>query len=148
MPDIATITAALNALRTATDIAKGIRQADISLEKAEHKYQLADLISALADAKIAISSIQEDVIDKDRQIRELQATINLKKEMTYIDPFYWQVKGETHDGPFCQQCYDANGKAIRVSFYDTNDWFCKTCGQSYFVHEHVRSKQPKVLRRL
>ena len=55
MPDITAITAVLNGLKAATDIAQFLRKADLSLEKAELKLQIADLASALADAKIAFA---------------------------------------------------------------------------------------------
>ena len=52
MPDIATIAAALNSLKTATDIVKFIRESDLSIERAELKLKLADLVGALAEAKL------------------------------------------------------------------------------------------------
>jgi hypothetical protein len=146
MPDITTISAALTSLKAATDIAKVIRQAGISLEKAEHKYQLADLLSALADAMISISSIQEDVIAKDRHIRELQARLTFKEQMKYISPFYW-TEGETHDGPFCQRCYDDQQKANRIHLYDTNLWVCKVCQSSYYPRPSELARQPQEIQR-
>ena len=62
MPDLATIAAAINSIKTATDIAKGFREAGLSLEKAEHKFRLAELMTALAEARIATASVQEEVL--------------------------------------------------------------------------------------
>ena len=50
MADIATIAAALGSLKTATDIAKLIKDSGSSLEQAEVKLQIAELISSLAEA--------------------------------------------------------------------------------------------------
>ena len=46
MPDISAITAVLGSLKTATEIAKFIRESDVSIERAELKLKVADLIGA------------------------------------------------------------------------------------------------------
>ena len=48
MPDITTIAAVLNSLKAATDIAKFLRESDLSLERAELKLKLADLAACRA----------------------------------------------------------------------------------------------------
>ena len=55
---ISAITATLTSLKTATDIAKLIRESDVSLEKAELKLKLAQLTDGLADARIQLSDIR------------------------------------------------------------------------------------------
>jgi hypothetical protein len=59
MPAIASIAAILSSIKTATDIAKFLRESDLSLQRAELKLKLADLVSALAEAKIELTEIQE-----------------------------------------------------------------------------------------
>ena len=53
--------------------------------------------------------------------------------MTYSAPFYWQEQDGKRDGPFCQQCYDSQHRAIRLQDYGNNSWFCTTCRNSYDV---------------
>ena len=65
MTEISTISAILGSVKTATEIAKLIKDSYFSLEKAEMKLKLAELISALADAKIEISEIQELILQKE-----------------------------------------------------------------------------------
>lgn len=140
MPDIALIATVLSSLNAATDIAKGIREADLSLAKAELKGRLADLVLALADARIALASVQEEVAAKEREIRELKETLGLRTSMTYTAPFYWHVQDDKREGPFCQQCYDAQQKVVRLHPYDANTWMCKTCHNSYYVSPPDRSR--------
>jgi hypothetical protein len=52
MVDIAILGSALGSIKTATDIAKLIKNSGTSLEKAEVKLQVAELISSLADIKM------------------------------------------------------------------------------------------------
>jgi hypothetical protein len=58
MPDIALISAILNSVKTATDITKFLRESDMSIEKAEIKLKLADLVGALVDAKIQLTDVR------------------------------------------------------------------------------------------
>ena len=67
--DIAALSALLGSLKTATDIARFIKDSDLSLEKAETKLKLAELISALADAKIEAAKIQQLLLERAANIR-------------------------------------------------------------------------------
>ena len=41
---------------------------------------------------------------------------------------YWSVDGESRDGPFCQRCYDVDGKLVRLHSLKYNyKWQCKAC---------------------
>ena len=70
--DIAAIGSLLSSLKTATDIAKFIRESDFSIEKAETKMKLAELISSLADAKIEAAEVQQSILERDEIIRTLE----------------------------------------------------------------------------
>ena len=67
--DIAALSSLLGSLKTATDIARFIKDSDLSLEKAETKLKLAELISALADAKIEAAKIQQLLLERAANIR-------------------------------------------------------------------------------
>jgi hypothetical protein len=57
MADLNTISSILSRIKVATDLARLIKDRDVSLEKAETKLQLAESISALADAKIETANV-------------------------------------------------------------------------------------------
>lgn len=59
MVDVAAIGALLGSLKTATDIAKFVRESSVSLERAELKMKLAQPIEALSNAKIEAAVIQQ-----------------------------------------------------------------------------------------
>lgn len=143
MPDLAAIAAMLTSIKTATDIAKGLREADLSLEKAEHKFKLAELMTALAEARIATASVQEEVLSRDRQIRELQEKLSMRTSMIYVAPSYWQEKDGKHEGPFCQQCYDSDSKAIRLQAAESGVWRCQTCSRVFVEGDRTRSRQTR-----
>jgi len=148
--DIPTIAAILgsikSATKSATDIAKLLKETDLSLKKAEVKLKLADLISTLADAKIEIAEVQDLLREKDTKIRELEEFLAVKAKLAYEAPYYWMVKGDKKDGPFCQQCYDATGKLIRLQHRGVaGSWACRTCNK-IFEDKDYRDPGPINLR--
>lgn len=130
MADITTIGAALGAIKSATDIAKIIKDSGASLEQAEVRLKMAELISALADAKIELAEVQVALSDKDKEIDELKNQLAVRDSVVWEKPYYWVVKDGQKDGPFCQQCYDNQKKLIRLQGGGKNAWLCKTCKTS------------------
>ncbi len=138
MPDIGTIAAALSSLKSATDIAKFISDSGVSLEKAEVKLKFAELVGALADAKIEIAEIQGLLIEKDEEIRALKAKVDLTGNLVFENRCYWKEEGEKRDGPFCQRCYDVESRLVRLQLgkrtreNGTFRWYsCKACDKNY-----------------
>ena len=142
--DIPTIAAVLGSIKSATDIAKLLKETDLSLEKAEVKLKLADLISTLADAKMEIAEVQDHLREKDTKIRELEEALAVKEKLAYEAPYYWSVQGDKKDGPFCQQCKDSNNKLIRLQSRGTGGWHCRTCDKVFYDKNH----QPRLGGRL
>ena len=129
--DISSFSAALSSLTSAADIAKLIRDSGLTLEKAEIKLKLADLISTLADAKIQLAEIRETLIEKDGLIQELRAQVKTKGEVAWDPPYYWLQLESGRDGPFCQKCYDTDKTLIRLQGNGSGYWQCKACKSDY-----------------
>ena len=132
MPDIASVSAILSSVKTATEIAKMLKDSDLSFDKAETKLKLAELVSSLADAKLEAAQLQELLLEKDKIIKDLQYAQSLKSKLIWKEPVYWLNENGKEDGPFCPQCYDANQKLIRLQTYDKEHWHCLTCDKSFF----------------
>ena len=95
--------------------------------------KLADLVGALAEAKLQIVSVQDIVTEKDKTIKELEQRLDLKRKMNFERPFYWIQDNNEKDGPYCQKCYDSEGKLIRLQQRENRDeWDCLECG-GYFT---------------
>lgn len=136
MPDITNISTVLSSIKSATDIAKKIKDSDLTLEKAEMKYQLAEMMNSLAEAKSEMAEIQNLLLEKDGRIRELEESLSLKGNMIWRDPVYYLKTQNGEDGPYCQQCYDNNQKAIRLQTIEEGNWVCKACGNSFFSRDY------------
>jgi hypothetical protein len=147
MVDMGTITAAVSGIKAATEIAKLLKESSLSLDKAEQKFKLADLIGALADVKMEMANIQQLLIDRDHRISELEEELRVKAKLTYESPFYWLIEGSKKEGPICQQCYDNGGKIIRLQDYGEGRWHCMTCNNGYNASEqpNFRNSGPNFL---
>lgn len=137
--DIAAIGSLLTSLKTATDIAKLIRESDVTLEKAETKLKLAELVSALADAKIDAAEIQQVILDRDEEIRTLKAASKIRAELIWKQPCYYMPNVDGVEEPYCQQCYDSESKLARLHTDGAGRFSCSVCKQTYSTSE--RSKR-------
>ncbi len=124
--DIASISAALAGIKSATEIAKIIKDSGASLEQAEIKLKLADLISALADAKIEIANIREALSEKEIQIKELNQKLEIKENIVWQKPYYFIIENGKKDGPYCQKCYDSKQLLMRLQGTE-GFWQCNEC---------------------
>lgn len=78
--------------------------------------------------------LQEDNYKLRRRIDELEHHINLVDDMIFDGKVYWRGEGDDRDGPFCQRCLDAEGRAIRLQFredtapgYESRWYECHSC---------------------
>jgi len=111
MDPISAITTALTSIKTASEIARLLIDADVSLEKAELKLKLAEIVDALASAKLQMADTKQIVADKDVTIARLQEALDLKGRMVLRDSAYWlldEQQDKIVDGPFCTNCYEAD----------------------------------------
>ena len=135
--DFTTITTALAGIKTASEIAKAIKDPELSVEQAEVKLKIAELISALSDAKMSIAEIRELLQEKEEEIKELNTQLQTQQNLEYEPPYYWLKLGEKRDGPFCQLCYDENRKLIRLQDRENGYWRCHSCDKTVKDSSHV-----------
>jgi hypothetical protein len=136
MPDITTIATVLSSLKTATDIAKFLRESDLSIERAELKLKLADLISALAETKMELAELQEAISGKDKRIAELEEAFESKDSLVRKgDAMYAKDdSGKPTGVAFCLRCWDTEHKQRQLVFGSVPGLFinvCTACGQKY-----------------
>ncbi|MBA5603995.1 hypothetical protein H3H36_01280 [Duganella sp. FT3S] len=135
MPDITIIAAALNSLKTATDIVKFLRESDLSLERAELKLKLADLVGALADTKLELVEVQDTLSEKDKRIVELEEAFQSKDAFVrHYDAYYVADNCGNPTGiPYCLRCWENDHKK-RQLVHDARDHqtrVCTSCGHRY-----------------
>lgn len=133
MPDLAAIGTVLSSVKAATDLAKLIKNSEISLTEAETKLQIAELISALADVKIELSEIQQVLINKDEEIKSLKGQLENKQSLNYDGVLYF---AEGDDVPFCPVCFEKDNSRYHLSFFRDdygNEYHkCRVCENHFF----------------
>lgn len=135
--DIAAIGSLLGSLKAATDIAKFIRESDVSLERAELKLKLAELVGAIADAKIDAANVQQAIGERDAEIRSLKAAAKLRSDVKWEAPCYYVDSPEGVPEPYCQRCYDGSGKLSRLHTDSKGLFECTVCRQTYKSEERT-----------
>jgi len=125
---------AVGSVKSAIDIARILKDTADSLDKAEVKLQLAELIGSLADAKMQIAEIQEALIESDKEKKELEKKLSQKENLFFERPYYLiKQDNEDNDGPFCQICYDKDRKLIRLNNnrFIAGEWNCPVCKENF-----------------
>lgn len=146
--EILQITSAIVGIKNAIDIAKAIKDSSASLEKAEINFKIAELINALADAKIGIATIQEAMAEKDSEIKRLKTELETRRNMVWESPYYFLKNEEGKDGPYCQKCYDSNRKLIRLQLPGSKGlWVCNECDSRYKDSNYVEIAHVSMQRR-
>jgi hypothetical protein len=103
-------------LKVALDLARGTKAAIDALDDAEIKFKMAELYSALADAKIALADAGESVAAKDREIERLQHAFRRKEEAVEHNgmPYKRGADGKPQGYPFCPRCLEIEGVLMRA----------------------------------
>lgn len=133
MEPVTTISAIFSSIKTATDIAKLIKDSNTSLEEAEIKLKMAELIGTLADIKIELSEVQVSQREKEEKILELEKLLSKKEKVTFKKDMYWMEGDEI---PFCKVCFEKDSKYHHLEYHPANEWhsagyYCRICSNHY-----------------
>jgi len=135
MPDMSVVSTIFTSIKTATDIAKLLKDADFSLEKADLKLKIAELVSALADVKMQTTEMQDVLSSRDLQIKELKDSLELKCKVTKLGDAYYKLNddGKPTGDPFCLNCWESKNKLLHLSSSATGMYIrsCPSCKTNY-----------------
>ena len=131
MADIATFSAFFTSLKAATELAKAIKDYDATVEKAELKLKLAELLGSLADAKISATEFQELLHEKQKEIDQLNEALAFKGQVVKSGDavFLQNASGQPSGEPYCLHCWE--GKKTLFHLVHGNGWVCTNCKNSY-----------------
>jgi hypothetical protein len=112
------------------------------IDKAQINLQMSELSLSLADANNRIAEIQTLLIEKNQEISDLKQKLEVKEKVTFKHPYYY-LEGNENE-PYCQCCYDANGKLVRIQLdYGgaSRNGYCAVCKSGYVADSD--SKRPE-----
>jgi hypothetical protein len=110
MTAIAAGTKALEALKAIQDLNR-------QYDGATWKARVAELMSDIADMKLALISANENIRTLENEKKDLSEKVAFKAEKTkYANGFLYEVfeDGAVAEFPFCQNCM-TNGKFVRIA---------------------------------
>jgi hypothetical protein len=135
------IFAGLSALKTAFDIAKGLKDIDDAVRR---NAAVIDLQSKILTAQEEHSTLIDHVRELKEQIARFEAWEAEKKryELKQVPPgvFVYALKPAMADGEpphlICEKCYQNGKKSILHSDggYGGTELRCRGCGAKFFVH--------------
>ena len=139
MDPLTLISGAKTSLDTAAAIVKTYIGAKEAISEIEQKTKSLELMESIVNAKSNIIELKSALTDKDEEILKLKDELKLQKEIKYEPPLYWHDTAEGREGPYCQKCYDNDGKLIRLQVQDhehDGSWGCKVCNSYYSTKEY------------
>jgi len=83
----------------------------------------------IMELREAALEFQNENLSLKNRVKELEATLALRDSLIWQKPYY--VHKEKPDEKFCQRCYDADGKAIRLQELEAGYWRCMKCENDY-----------------
>ncbi|MES2158181.1 MAG: hypothetical protein V4512_10275 [Pseudomonadota bacterium] len=129
------IVSGIGAVTSALGIAKTLRGIEKTYDEATYKAQVADLINALTDAKLAMADAKESLAEKDKEIERLRASFESKARLVLGDGGYSYLTDEQSNPlgyPVCPKCEQVNGRIIQTKEHESSGKArCPACSDVY-----------------
>jgi hypothetical protein len=114
------ISAALTSIKTIS----GIAIAGGKIELTQNVIELQQTLLSLQAENAELSEANRDLRKKIQELIDLSA---LSEEFYFDRNAYYKGEGSERDGPFCSRCFDAEGKAIRLTQNQPKVGTCHNC---------------------
>ncbi len=84
-----------------------------------------DLYRRIVDLEGEIIELSADNHTLKERVADLEQTLKIRAQLKFEAGVYWMIDGQNKEGPYCQRCYDADGKLIHLhprtaDGYDSN----------------------------
>ena len=154
MIDAESIGQAYSAVKAIKELGETLIKGKIDAEAKEKIYDMMTKLGSVQDQLFNIRELlitQQDENQKLKtRIKEIEDSVELKSKIVYEKPSYWIKEGDQKDGPYCQRCWDADQKLVRLQEKSTGYFVCLGCDKGYegpnykssgFVVERPRRKR-------
>jgi len=106
----------ISTISAAIGFARELNQVGRTLDEVQWKLKIAELTSALADAKVAATELKDEIEARDRQIAELKAAFAFHGETIERHGYRYEARdGKPIGYPFCPRCIAVEGRFIRMT---------------------------------
>jgi hypothetical protein len=128
---------ALTSLTKGLEALRAIQEIDKNLDAATYKAKIADLMNAVAEAKIALIDAREEIASRNKEIDRLKEGLQFRRENTIMLEGFRYEKGQNGKPvgmPFCRRCDTIDGILIQIAETCTKDGYkgiCPNCKADY-----------------
>ncbi|HQS18456.1 hypothetical protein [Reyranella sp.] len=126
--------ALLSSTSAAIGIAKAVREVQGEFDRADLKLKMAELTGTLADVKIALVDVRDELAAKDKEIERLKAAFAFKGETVESSGWRFQKarSGQAYGKPFCPKCIEDEARFVLTRQYGGySEVFCPHCKTKY-----------------
>jgi hypothetical protein len=125
------------------ELVKALKDIDKQIGEAELKARAAELLSNLADLKVALVEAKEEAAAKDGEINKLKAAFQPRSDCVRQYNFLYDkgVDGKPVGQPYCTRCEQIDGVMIKVT-YDEGMRGNAICPQCKAKYRHVAVYNP------
>ena len=129
---------ALGLTTKSLELVKALRDIDKQLGEAELKAKAAELLSNLADVKIALVEAGDELRERDAMITRLKAAFQLKEDCVRQNDFLYSKSpaGTPTGSPYCPRCEQIDGVMIKLA-RDAGERGNAICPQCKSKYRHV-----------
>lgn len=86
----------------------------------------------LLELKAAFLELQAEYLEMKEKVGDLEQQLSLKNNVKFERNVYWiEQKDGSKDGPFCQKCFDDEGKLLRLQGGADRYRVCFKCKSAY-----------------
>lgn len=128
------IVGGLAALGNALGIVKELNQLQGELDRATLRLKIADLTGELASARITMAEAQDEMREKDNQIRKLTENFKAKAELVESRGYMYRKRrdGKPQGRPYCPRCLQEGQLHMTVvSGKEGRPMTCPQCQRDY-----------------
>ncbi|TKT79989.1 hypothetical protein [Aquamicrobium sp. LC103] len=124
---------AISAVTAAIGFARELNNVDVQIDQAELKLKIAELTGSLADAKLGLVEIADELRDKDAEIAHLKSAFEFKASLVEKEGFKFEAfpDGTPRGEPFCPRCEINHGRFYRMSMIVGGARKCPECKTDY-----------------
>src|SRR5256885_15872065 len=110
------IMAAITTATKSLELVKAIKDIDRQIGEAELKGKAAELLSNLADVKIALVEARDEIGVKAKEVERLKSAFQLKEECVRHYNFLYDKNpdGTPSGQPYCSRCEQIDGVMIKL----------------------------------
>ena len=129
------ITGLLSSMTAAIGVAKAVSEAKGVYDQADLKLKMAEIVSTLADVKIALAEAASEARAKDEEIARLKKAFAFTE--TTVELHGWRFPttkhGEPYGTPVCPRCIEVDGRlmVLRQVSHAYGDLSCPMCKTKY-----------------